>query len=166
MTTINASHAGPTDEHGDNQFGHHVSSMRLLVAVFVTLLIMTALTVYSAKFINLGYTGNFVLAMAIAAFKSSLVCAFFMHMLHDTKFNVVVLLYCLITLSLFIMFTKIDLDSRGVVDPRRHGFINQPTMVEKAKEAAHEAEAEAGAGHADDTETAHDAPPEGAPGEH
>lgn len=156
MTTLNASHAGPADEHSGDHHGHHVSSMGLLLAVFITLLIMTALTVFTAKFVELGYTGNFILAMAIAAFKSSLVCAFFMHMLHDSKFNTVVLLYCLITLSLFIMFTKIDLDSRAVVDPRRHGHINPPTIVEDAKNAAHEAEA--GDGHADSTETAHDSP--------
>lgn len=126
MTTAHA-HAHD-DDHGHE---HHVSSMFLLVSVFIVLLIMTAITVITAKFVDLGETGNFILAMAIATFKASLVCAFFMHLLHDRKFNTVVLFYCILTLSLFILFTKIDLDSRTVIDPRRDGAINEPTMVEE-----------------------------------
>jgi len=126
MSTATA-HA--SDHHDGHE--HHVSSMFVLLGVFVVLLIMTVLTVYTAKFVDLGETGNFILAMAIASFKASLVCAFFMHLLHDSKFNAVVLLYCLLTLALFILFTKIDLDSRGAIDPRRVGPIEKPAMVEE-----------------------------------
>ncbi len=129
MTTAHA-HAHAHDDHGHE---HHVSSMFVLVGVFIVLLIMTAITVITAKFVNLGETGNFILAMAIATFKATLVCAFFMHLLHDRKFNTVVLFYCILTLSLFILFTKIDLDSRTVIDPRRDGAINEPTMVEESR---------------------------------
>ena len=125
------SHApAATHAHDDHGHEHHVSSMFILVSVFVILLIMTAITVYTAKFVDLGSMGNFILAMAIATFKATLVCAFFMHLLHDRKFNSVVVLYCLLTLTLFILFTKIDLDSHKVIDPRRDGLINAPTMVE------------------------------------
>ena len=148
MSTAAAHH----DSHGDGHHGHHVSSLALLVSVFVILLIMTALTVYTAKYVDIGETGNFILAMAIATFKSTLVCAFFMHLLHDTKFNSVILLYCVITLFLFIFFTKIDLDSRSVVDPRRDGLISPPTVVEDAKKAA----AERGDSHGDDHGDDHD----------
>ena len=130
MTTAHA-HAHHDSDHGHE---HHVSSMFILVGVFVILLVMTAITVLTAKYVDLGKSGNFILAMAIATFKASLVCAFFMHLLHDRKFNSVVLFYCLLTLSLFILFTKIDLDSRRVIDPRRDGQINEPTMVEDHRE--------------------------------
>lgn len=136
-TTAAAAH------HDDHGHEHHVSSMFLLVTVFIILLIMTAITVITAKYVDLGETGNFILAMAIATFKASLVCAFFMHLLHDRKFNTVVLFYCILTLALFILFTKIDLDSRRAIDPRRDGFLSAPTMVEDHRE-------DHGDGHADD----------------
>ena len=128
MTTAHAHADHAHDDHHGHE--HHVSSMFILVGVFAILLVMTAVTVLTAKFVDLGETGNFILAMAIATFKASLVCAFFMHLLHDRKFNTVVLFYCLLTLTLFILFTKIDLQSRRAIDPRRDGQINEPTMVE------------------------------------
>jgi len=142
MSTAAAHH----DDHGHE---HHVSSMFILVGVFAILLVMTALTVVTAKFVNLGETGNFILAMAIATFKATLVCAFFMHLLHDRKFNAVVLFYCILTLSLFILFTKIDLDSRRAIDPRRDGAISDPTLVEdhRVHDDAHAEDA--GASHDD-----------------
>ncbi len=136
-----------TAHHDDHGHEHHVSSMFILVGVFVILLFMTAFTVITAKYVDLGDTGNFILAMAIATFKASLVCAFFMHLLHDRKFNSVVLFYCLLTLSLFILFTKIDLDSRRVIDPRRDGAITDPTMVEDHRAHDEDAGASTDDGH-------------------
>jgi len=145
MSTATA-HA--SDHHDGHE--HHVSSMALLLGVFIILLIMTALTVYTAKYVDLGETGNFILALAIASFKASLVCAFFMHLLHDSKFNSVVLLYCILTLSLFILFTKIDLDSRGAIDPIRDGSIQQPGMVAEHYDPDHGSHDDHSGDHGDD----------------
>jgi len=149
MTTA-AAHAHHDSDHGHE---HHVSSMFILVGVFLILLVMTAITVVTAKYVDLGETGNFILAMAIATFKASLVCAFFMHLLHDRKFNSVVLFYCILTLSLFILFTKIDLDSRSVIDPRRDGQIQAPTMVEDHREHHDDDHAPAAGEHAPATDS-------------
>ena len=127
---MSTAHAASHDDHAENH-AHHVSSLPMLLGVFVVLIIMTVLTVYTAKYVELGFTGNFILAMTIATFKASLVCAFFMHLIHDNKFNSVILFYCLITLGLFILFTAIDLESRAAVDPRRAGQLYEPDMVEK-----------------------------------
>ncbi len=131
MTTAPAHAAEASDAH----HGHHVSSMRMLVTVFLILIGLTILTVYTAKFVDLGYWGNFILAMAIASSKALLVAAFFMHLLHDNKMNVVVLFYCILALGTFILFTAIDLESRATIDVRREGAINPPSMVEDARAA-------------------------------
>jgi len=131
--------ASPTaaHAHGDHE-GHHVTSMRMLVTVFLVLIGLTILTVYTAKFVDLGYWGNFILAMTIASSKALLVCAFFMHLLHDNKFNSVILFYCILTLGTFILFTAIDLESRAAIDLRRDGSIEPPSMVTDAKAAYEE----------------------------
>jgi cytochrome c oxidase subunit 4 len=131
----------------DEHHGHHVSSMRMLVTVFLVLIGLTILTVYTAKFIDLGFWGNFILAMAIASSKALLVCAFFMHLLHDNKFNSVILFYCILTLGTFILFTAIDLESRAAIDIRREGAIQPPAMVEEAR-AAYEEKKKANSGSA------------------
>src|SRR5690606_1118527 len=88
------------DDHDDH--GHHVTSWQFLLAIFIALLALTAFTVYSAKGLDLGMTGNFVLAMFIATIKASLVAAFFMHLVHDKPFNSIVLFYGLLTVACFL----------------------------------------------------------------
>jgi cytochrome c oxidase subunit 4 len=115
---------------------HHVSSFRLLFAILVILLIMTALTVYTAKFVDLGEMGNLILAMFIACFKAILVCAVFMHLLHDKFLNTVALVVCMLLVATFIGITMIDMSSRGALDPTRESFIGPPPMSEANINAA------------------------------
>jgi len=115
-----------TDEH------QHVSSMRLLIAVLVALLALTALTVFTARDVHLGSTGNLVAALGIAVIKAGLVAAFFMHLLHDKRLNAIVLLFCLMAVGFFLLFTMIDLGSRAAVDPVRNVWTKEPAMVSKA----------------------------------
>jgi cytochrome c oxidase subunit 4 len=145
MTTAPAHAAEGHDDH----HGHHVSSMRLLVTIFLILIGLTVLTVYTAKFIDLGYWGNFILAMAIASSKAVLVAAFFMHLLHDNKMNAVVLFYCILALGTFILFTAIDLESRSAIDVRREGPIQPPPMVSDAKTAYEQEKGATGGDHGD-----------------
>jgi cytochrome c oxidase subunit 4 len=77
----------------------HVSSVGLYVTIFLTLMVMTAVTVFSA-FVDLGYL-NFPVAMLIAGFKASLVVWFFMHVKyqsHLTKLTVATGLFFLVIL--------------------------------------------------------------------
>ena len=128
----------PAQAHEDPGH-HHIASFRSLFVILAILLFMTALTVYTAKFVELGEAGILILAMIIACIKASLVCAIFMHLLHDKLLN--------------------DMVSRGALDPTRQNFIGPPpraeaevqAAVEKANaaHAAHDEHAPAGdAGHA------------------
>jgi len=146
--------------HGDHTH-HHVASFRSLFTVLVILLVMTALTVYTAKFVDLGETGNLILALFIATFKSVLVCAIFMHLWHDKLLNTVVLLTCISLVICFIGFTAIDMASRDALDPTRGNFIGPPPTARANIDAAIErAKAEHGDHaadeHADDDHEGHD----------
>jgi cytochrome c oxidase subunit 4 len=114
---------------------HHVTSWQVLTGILVILLILTGFTVYTAREIHLPGELNLVLALTIAVVKASLVCAFFMHLLHDKAFNSVILLYCVMAIACFLIFTTIDLGNRGVFDPVKDGLINNPTIVHDAHEA-------------------------------
>ena len=61
---------------------HHVPSIRMCLTVFVSLLVLTGVTVLAANF-DLG-AGNTPLALLIAITKGSLVVLFFMGVRHNT----------------------------------------------------------------------------------
>src|SRR4051812_16581666 len=71
------------DSHGA---GPHVVSFRLLLTIFATLMVLTFATV-AATWVDLGYTGNLVLALVIAVIKAALVMLYFMHLRWDSPFN-------------------------------------------------------------------------------
>src|SRR5688572_28102445 len=73
--------------HGDDHFAH-VLPMPLLIGVLLALILLTILTV-GVTAVDLGSQGNFVVAMIIATVKAVLVMGYFMHMVWDSKFNVV-----------------------------------------------------------------------------
>ena len=55
----------------------HVSSIKLYIAIFLTLMVLTTVTILVA-YINLG-PWNKVVALGIASFKATLVVLYFMH---------------------------------------------------------------------------------------
>jgi cytochrome c oxidase subunit 4 len=57
---------------------------RLYIGVFVTLMVMTILTV-AVSYFHLPVALAIVVALIIASFKGSLVAAFFMHLSHERK---------------------------------------------------------------------------------
>lgn len=74
--------------HGSSQledFGdqHHVSPIGVYVAVFLTLLVMTGVTVGIA-YVDLGFL-NLPVAVAIACFKATIVILYFMHVKYCSK---------------------------------------------------------------------------------
>ena len=111
---------------------HHVTSWQLLTGILVVLLILTALTVFTARFVHLPGSGNIILAITIATAKAVLVCAFFMHLLHDKAFNSVILFYCVLAIACFMLFTTLDLGSRKVLDPIKDGLITPPVVADEA----------------------------------
>ncbi len=63
----------PMDEH----VSEHISTLGSSVAIWITLLVCTGITV-AAAFVDLG-PFNIVVALVIATFKATLVVLFFMH---------------------------------------------------------------------------------------
>ena len=109
---VHASHSTPTD-HGVHK--HHVCSVALFTNVFVALMILTVITVFTAKYVNLG-SFNMVLAMLIASVKATLVMTFFMHLKWDTAMNQIAILSSFLFLALLFLFTLGDLSTRGKAD--------------------------------------------------
>ena len=74
------------DAHAHDHHGvGHIVPYRILVATGGALFVLTWVTVAVAR-VNLGEANIFV-ALAIAAFKASLVALFFMHLRWDRPFN-------------------------------------------------------------------------------
>jgi cytochrome c oxidase subunit 4 len=95
--TAAVAHAGDDHDHGIS----HVVSLRLLVAVWAALMVLTVITVGAVQ-IDLGSTLNLVIAMVIATIKAGLVIAIFMHLWFDKRFNLLVFLSSVLFVVLFI----------------------------------------------------------------
>ena len=82
-----------------------VKSTRLYWLVFVSLIVLTALTVGQSQIHGLGHTLNRILGLAIAITKGSLVVLFFMHLKYEKKYFYPVIIFPLI-LVLIIIFAN------------------------------------------------------------
>jgi len=89
----------------------HISSVRTLVAVFLALMVFTALTT-AVAYVDLG-AGSTAIALAIAFTKASLVVWFFMNVRFNTKLIPVVILGGLFFLLVLFVETFADYGSRG-----------------------------------------------------
>jgi cytochrome c oxidase subunit 4 len=111
-TKLGEEHAG-TSQHGPHESVHgehglsHTTSVPLLLGVFAALTILTILTV-GVTAIDLGSQGNFIVAMVIATIKAALVMGLFMHMLWDSKFNVMVFVSSFLFVLLFLSMSLAD----------------------------------------------------------
>jgi cytochrome c oxidase subunit IV len=95
----------------ENSQSQHVVPVKVYVAVFVTLLVMTAATT-AISGIDLG-PWNTVVALGIAVFKASLVILFFMHARYSPRLTHMVILAGLFWLALLLLITFSDFASRG-----------------------------------------------------
>ena len=89
---------------------NHIISLKIYIIVFVSLLLLTGVTVLSAQ-IDLG-PFNITLALLIATIKSSLVLLFFMHLYYDNKVNMALIIGSVLFLAIFIGLTMIDVTRR------------------------------------------------------
>lgn len=89
---------------------HHVVSIRLYLAVFFSLMVLTAVTVWVA-FLDFGPL-NDVLAMGIAIFKASLVILYFMHVRYNSKLTWAFVASGFFWLALLLVLTGQDYWSR------------------------------------------------------
>jgi cytochrome c oxidase subunit 4 len=106
------------DGHGADDGGHgdhglaHTTPVSLLVGILAVLLVLTVLTV-TVTSVDLGAQGNLVVAMVIATVKAILVVMFFMHLLWDKKFHLILFMTSVLFLILFLSMTITD---RGEYD--------------------------------------------------
>jgi len=92
----------------------HIPSVRGYLLVFLTLMGLTALTVWAA-FQHFG-PWNDVVALVIATTKALLVMLFFMHLRHSTSVVKIAMLSSLGFFLLLIAFVMADVWTRGVFE--------------------------------------------------
>ena len=92
--------------HGQHTFEEHVVPLSTYVAVFVTLMILTALTTGMA-WVDMG-RWNVVVALIIAVCKATLVVLFFMHAKYNKGLSRIVLVGAIFWLGIMITFTLSD----------------------------------------------------------
>lgn len=84
----------------------HISTWQTLVKVWVTLMLLTAITVM-AIMVNLGSL-NIWIAMGIACAKAALVVIYFMHMKHNKPFLAYVFTFSLAFVAFFLAMVMLD----------------------------------------------------------
>ena len=97
---------------------HHVTPIKVYLAVFGALMVLTILTVMVSTTIDLRAISpalSLGVALIIASTKASLVILWFMHVLHDDRFIALILAVCVFFLALFFGFTMIDFTTRGMI---------------------------------------------------
>lgn len=118
---------GHTDEHGAHHDGHHVHVTPLLpmILVFGGLLILTALTLWTAKaeYFYVSNSVNLIIALVIAGTKGLLVAAFFMHLIYDKAMNTVIVVATMFAAVLFLTLTLVDINTQDFVDKTEKGEI-------------------------------------------
>ncbi len=105
------------NNHEDHASFAHPAPMKMLLAVFFSLVGLTILTVVA----NDWPLGKFdiIVAMIIATVKATLVGLFFMHMFWDKAFNVISFMSSVLFVTLFICMTLMD---RGAYQEKVEDF--------------------------------------------
>jgi cytochrome c oxidase subunit 4 len=94
--------------------GHgHVVPLRVYLAVFATLLVLTAVTT-AVAFVDLGRL-NVVIMLTIAVTKATLVILYFMHVRYSDRLTWVVVGSGFVWLLILIGFTMSDLFTRTIL---------------------------------------------------
>lgn len=110
----------------------HVSPFSLYMKIFGALVVLTFVTV-GVSYLGLPATPSIIVAMAVASVKATLVAAWFMHLLHDTKFNIMLFLASIWFIGAFFCFTSLDLMSRDRVMKSQESFEFRKNNVESIK---------------------------------
>jgi cytochrome c oxidase subunit IV len=110
MTDTHSETSESSAAHGDAHHGEghgHIAPMPLLIGVLGALIVLTVLTV-AVTAVDLGSQGNFVVAMIVATIKAILVMGFFMHLIWDSKFNVIAFTSSFLFVMLFLGMAVLD----------------------------------------------------------
>ncbi len=98
----------------DHHDVYHVTPFKTYMGVFVSLLVLTILTVWVAT-IDFGALNAFV-AFGIATVKAGLVLLYFMHLKYEVMANRVIMASGFFFLALLFIFVLIDIVSRVPVE--------------------------------------------------
>jgi len=101
----------------------HIVSPKIYLAIFLSLLVGTGITVWAA-FQNFG-AFNIVIALAIASVKATLVVLFFMHARYSPKRTHLVIICAVFWLGIMLALTLSDYRTR----PARESRIVRPAAV-------------------------------------
>ncbi len=107
---------------------HFIIPIKYYVFTFVSLLVLTVVTVYTAEYIDLG-AFNIVLAMFIALVKAILVLLFFMGLRWDSGINVAFLSFGILFFFLFLSFTFLDVATRSSIVEAEKELVDIETPV-------------------------------------
>ena len=88
----------------------HIVSPKIYVAIFLTLMAGTGITVWAA-FHNFGKL-NIVIALAIATFKATLVVLYFMHARYSPRRTQLVIICSVFWLAIMLALTLADYQTR------------------------------------------------------
>ena len=94
--------------------GQDVGSVKTYVAVFAALIFLTFVTVFISVGVDLGQW-SLLAAMAVATTKALLVLLIFMHVWHEDKLIILILLTCALFIGLFFGMTMLDTANRGLI---------------------------------------------------
>lgn len=129
MTTTESASPAPHEHaaHADDRHHYaHIVPGWLLIAVFLTLIALTGVTV-AASWVQFG-PWNLLVAMIIATVKALLVALFFMHLLYDRGMSGVIFMAALVFVTLFITATLLD-TYEYQDDIRQFDQLNPPVPV-------------------------------------
>ncbi len=90
---------------------HHVLPQKIYIFIFITLLLLTGVTVEVA-FFNFGWL-NLYIALTIATTKATLVLLYFMHLRYSERINMVFIGAGVFWLLIMIALTLSDIFTRG-----------------------------------------------------
>jgi cytochrome c oxidase subunit 4 len=93
----------------------HISSVKSYLGIFLTLMVLTAVTI-AVAYVNLGQF-NKVVALGIASFKATLVVLYFMHVKYASRLTKLIIVTGLFFLAILLGQTMIDYASRTWVNP-------------------------------------------------
>ena len=114
---------------GNSHSEPHVTPLSVYYAVFGSLIVLTFVTV-GVSHLGLPPTLSIIVAMAVASLKATLVGTWFMHLIHDTKFNILLFLASFWFIAVFFIFTFFDLSSRDRIMKSSGSFEFRKDKVE------------------------------------
>ncbi|MCI0447164.1 cytochrome C oxidase subunit IV family protein [bacterium] len=98
-------------EQHANEHQHHVVPVSIYIIIFVSLMILTGLTVFASQK-DFG-PGNTIIAVSIAALKATLVILYFMHVRYNDNIVRIAVFTGFLWLGVMIVLTLSDYIARG-----------------------------------------------------